>query len=67
MLSSEVNSQGLNLKEYCLLVNAPTGHKSIILPEISEFKISFLKNPICVKLPRPKVPKIEVSLKKLEL
>ena len=31
-----VNSQGLDLKAYGLLVKAPTGHKSITLPDNSE-------------------------------
>jgi len=41
-LSVPTNSQDLALKAYGLEVNAPTGQRSMIFPESSDFSISLL-------------------------
>lgn len=38
ILSIEVNSQGRAVKAYGMEVNAPTGHRSMILPDSSSMK-----------------------------
>ena len=57
-VSKDFNSQGRALKVYGFEVKAPTGHKSITFPEISELKKEeFEYKPISVLPPRFKVPK----------
>jgi hypothetical protein len=61
-----VNSHGLAVNEYGLEVNAPTGHKSITLPDISESKITSIYDSISVFIPLPIVPNLgkpTISLK----
>jgi len=43
-----------------LAVKAPTGHKSIIFPDISDFKFSFKKVKILELLPLPIMPNSSV-------
>ena len=57
IVSFDLNSQGLVLKAYGIEVKAPTGHKSITFPEISELNILEIYPPISVDTPLFKVPK----------
>jgi hypothetical protein len=67
MLSRLDSSQGLALNEYGFDVNAPTGHKSIILADNSSTKECFIYVPISLDSPRPSIPKSfvpDISVKK---
>jgi len=55
-LSVFFNSHGLAWKAYGFEVRAPTGHKSMMLPLISESIVFSMYVPICRSLPRPLVP-----------
>jgi len=55
-----LNSHGLALKAYAEFVKAPTGHKSTILPDISDLNNCLAKVLISVSLPLPRVPKISI-------
>ncbi|OMH79588.1 hypothetical protein AX774_g6989 [Zancudomyces culisetae] len=56
ILSVLRSSHGLALNSYGLDVNAPTGHKSTIFPDISESSVLSTYVPICILFPRPVVP-----------
>lgn len=56
IVSTVFNSQGLALNAYNLEVKAPTGHKSITLPDIFDFKTLETYVPISVFWPRLSVP-----------
>src|SRR4029078_8572751 len=57
ILSRLDNSQGLALNAYGFDVNAPTGHKSIILADNSSTKEYLMNVPISLDSPRPNIPK----------
>lgn len=54
---NEFNSQDLAIKEYGFEVNAPTGQRSIKLPDISDKIILLEKFKISIELPLPAKPK----------
>lgn len=52
------NSHGLTVKAYGFDVKAPTGHKSITLPDNSELNKLEIYDPTSILFPLPVVPNI---------